>query len=640
MAIDPNEEIPQFTGYMDDPETWPATLPEGVTKDPAVWYAHRRTYGDGHTVWEFRKRGSSDGPDGKGDKVFATVPGMPVKSVKEAYDKDKTEAAKGDQEGDIRPSSGPTREVFRGGKWVVEPNPVYQPPAGQTTAGQTVQIEGTPDPGKQGGFDNERPVKVTRDAKGNQVGLAVPLTGKDLEDWRTDREKSRNPGNKTDKELADEKKAADDKARQTWLDEEAAARNKEASARATAGETRAGSAEARAAEDARRKAEENDFPAEPADAPALNLTPGQVAQGLQKYSSYLAAQVKLHKDTGGKQGISPQNASKLMDNRIKLAEATGRESTNLATQQQGILNSQVSQRGQTLQETGSRRGDANTAYNNNLARFVPNMTMMGAGGGQLVANALTSSLGANQAYVDQWGGFRESPEIQTPGFLQQIRDTSMAGINTAASGGPVLTGAAGAPPAATAAVSPPPSGADVAAQNAATQAQTGAAFAGATAPTPQTPPPPPPAVNPVGGQPITVPITPQGASMTSDPQTNAGAPTFDPANPPALTGAEEPGMMPAPATVNAKPSFLPMSPPEAAPFQDDQRGPGYGMPVQTTVSVEPQPTDLTLPPINTLPQGMMPSFLSQARYGTAYDPRQRAAMLGIRPDILELALAG
>ena len=49
MARDRNEEVPQFTGFMPDPETWPTNLPEGVTKDPATWYAHRRTYADRQT---------------------------------------------------------------------------------------------------------------------------------------------------------------------------------------------------------------------------------------------------------------------------------------------------------------------------------------------------------------------------------------------------------------------------------------------------------------------------------------------------------------------------------------------------------------------------------------------------------------
>jgi hypothetical protein len=77
------------------------------------------------------------------------------------------------------------------------PNPAN---AGATGATST-NIEGTPDPSKPGGFDNERPRWVTRDANGNQVGESKPVTGKDLDDWRESRERSRNPGGKTDAEI-------------------------------------------------------------------------------------------------------------------------------------------------------------------------------------------------------------------------------------------------------------------------------------------------------------------------------------------------------------------------------------------------------------------------------------------------------
>lgn len=106
--------------------------------------------------------------------------------------------------------SGPTYSVIEN----TPPKPVASGsnnPASPVT-GATVHIEGTPDPSKPGGFDNERPVKVVRDARGNQVGLAVPLEGKELQDWHEDRQRARNPGRKTDKEIADEKAKADSEA--------------------------------------------------------------------------------------------------------------------------------------------------------------------------------------------------------------------------------------------------------------------------------------------------------------------------------------------------------------------------------------------------------------------------------------------
>lgn len=52
-------------------------------------------------------------------------------------------SADGPKEGEIRgPQTGPTREVFQNGQWVVQPNPVYQPPASQTQP-QTVATNTT-----------------------------------------------------------------------------------------------------------------------------------------------------------------------------------------------------------------------------------------------------------------------------------------------------------------------------------------------------------------------------------------------------------------------------------------------------------------------------------------------------------------
>lgn len=62
------------------------------------------------------------------------------------------------------------------------------------------RIEGTPDPSKPDGFDNERPVMVTRDAS-DKVIESRELTPAEMKEWRENRERSRNPGGKTDAEL-------------------------------------------------------------------------------------------------------------------------------------------------------------------------------------------------------------------------------------------------------------------------------------------------------------------------------------------------------------------------------------------------------------------------------------------------------
>lgn len=70
-------------------------------------------------------------------------------------------------------------------------------PTKPNQTGQKTQIEGTPTPN---GPDNERPRMVTRDASGKEVE-ARELTPAEMAEWRSNRERSRNPGGKTDAEM-------------------------------------------------------------------------------------------------------------------------------------------------------------------------------------------------------------------------------------------------------------------------------------------------------------------------------------------------------------------------------------------------------------------------------------------------------
>lgn len=114
----------------------PADLPEGVKPPQGVvigpgngqYYAYVHTFADGHRVVQWFKRGSGDGTN---DPVEFETPGPVAQAVKDKWDQrtqqQQNQARQGDQEGDTRgPQTGPTREVFRGGKWTVEPNPLYQ----------------------------------------------------------------------------------------------------------------------------------------------------------------------------------------------------------------------------------------------------------------------------------------------------------------------------------------------------------------------------------------------------------------------------------------------------------------------------------------------------------------------------------
>lgn len=124
---------------------------------------------------------------------------------------------------DAKPPGGLTTKTVNGA--VMQWNPqtrAYDIPTGQAPAptspsakpaGSKTQVEGTPDPSKPGGFDNERPVMVTRGPDGKVI-LSEPLTPAEKKQWDEERQQSRNPGGKTDAQIETERrqKEADDRA--------------------------------------------------------------------------------------------------------------------------------------------------------------------------------------------------------------------------------------------------------------------------------------------------------------------------------------------------------------------------------------------------------------------------------------------
>jgi hypothetical protein len=91
---------------------------------------YRTYFGDGTYV---ETRGAPNGAD------FLIVAYTPSQKFQQTQRQDENKP----KEGEIRgPQTGPKREVFRSGQWVVEDNPVYQPPASQTQP-QTVSTNTT-----------------------------------------------------------------------------------------------------------------------------------------------------------------------------------------------------------------------------------------------------------------------------------------------------------------------------------------------------------------------------------------------------------------------------------------------------------------------------------------------------------------
>jgi hypothetical protein len=92
-------------------------------------------------------------------------------------------------------------------------------PAGAAGAKEW-RTEGTPD--GQGGFDNSRPIMAAY-VNGQRTGETRAANAKELEDWNLAGQMTRNPGGKTDAQLAADAKATDDKARQQAADARAVA---------------------------------------------------------------------------------------------------------------------------------------------------------------------------------------------------------------------------------------------------------------------------------------------------------------------------------------------------------------------------------------------------------------------------------
>lgn len=200
--MDPNARLPGMGRTFEDLTKLPPgiQLPEGVDrKDPKAWYVQSYTTADGRQFFEFYRRGQPL-PEGQApqDPVHATVEGPVNTEQAERFKKDQETAEKPTPTVSAPPTQPNIVTRNPDGSLATTPNPNYIPPATAKPQGSTTQIEGTPIAG--GGFDNERPVMVTRGPDG-AVLSSEPLTPAEMQEWRNQRERSRNPGGKTDAEL-------------------------------------------------------------------------------------------------------------------------------------------------------------------------------------------------------------------------------------------------------------------------------------------------------------------------------------------------------------------------------------------------------------------------------------------------------
>ena len=368
------------------------------------------------------------------------------------------------------------------------------------------------------------------------------------------------------------------------------------------------------------------FGVEPAGAPEQTYTVGQVTTGLRTYSTWLSGQVKLYHDTNGAQGVKPDEATKLMTRRIALAESAIKEQEGLGNAQTSLLNNATTQRGQTLGDTQSRRAaaeriatDVNTRGDARLKYLLP-----GQAGTHLAARQeeMQNALG----YAGQWGGMRESPEVDPNSFpaLAELRNASMAGIQTAAQGGPRIFDPRN--PAARPLPAAPVDAAALEAENQATQAGFHGAIAPLTVPVqaPVSLPIVPPAVNPIDQSPIVLPTQLPGVS-TAGPPLNQGQ--------------------------DASPAGIAPGDPSSALGQPGD--PGYGSTYQqpdTAPIMQPGPHPLPVPSqygdAGDAQSQMSPRFMQETRYGQGnyFDPdlagNELMQRLGIDPEIMRQAISG
>lgn len=109
--------------------------------------------------------------------------------------------------------------------------------------------------------------------------------------------------------------------------------------------------------------------AEPAGAPPLRVRLGEVTSDLQTYAEFLNTKVQEWQRTGGKSGLSPEQADNLLKKRRELAQTAINEQTTLTNIQRDIYGDEIGQRRDDIGETASRRSAAGQTFANALNTF-------------------------------------------------------------------------------------------------------------------------------------------------------------------------------------------------------------------------------------------------------------------------------
>lgn len=385
-----------------------------------------------------------------------TNPARPLDSTPQ-YDKgqqqrwkdQKTEAGRGDQEGDTRGSqTGQTREVYRGGKWVVESNPVYQQPAETPTAKRTAREE----------------AEIAANA-------ALPA-GQDPRSETNAERAARDDA--TRKQQGVDARAADALERQRKIDEQNAAT-------AAATSRRADSAEARAIAEANKVGSKVDdltingqhytkITKTSADGKTTSIEQygpdGKPVDTLPQegVSDYSKAPPFVYNwdDPAGEGGISAWAASvralpgmtdkvkgEIITSQYGATNAMLARARDVISTQENTRSAGITQRGQDMGQANARLGAASADFGTSV-KVAADATKYSEG--PQAASVLPYYMAMARAGGQGYGGFANSPQVQGGPAIQQAQGMGIPGQGIASRLPPTL--GAQPPPAAPASPAP------------------------------------------------------------------------------------------------------------------------------------------------------------------------------------------
>jgi hypothetical protein len=574
-ALDPNKQV-KPDEIIDDPESFEnlGTLPPGVTKTKD-YYAIRKQLADGRTSIEWYKRGGQLKPgEEPHDPIIARTSGY-TKDVGDQYAKDTTAAGKNVTRKYLGtdPKTGLPAVVteYDSGE------PDYDSTAAAATGSKPTigRVEGTPLPG--GGFDNTAPIWVERDANQQQIGPAKPLTAEQRKQWESDRagipsgprpasERQPLPGkpgvyvvktvdpqtNTTDThyendagqvipEPAPDPKVISAPANQKWIAREDPVTHKttyefnqayvppsQIITDPNTGRLIQVTQDPLTDEPIKRDVTDKTT-IRPTDIPVLQTKYGQISSSLGALAQDLNGRVARGEMTAVERDAAFKAAH-------EQATVAVNELNSILENSRSVWTNQIKERSDTFTEAANRRSYASSIMNNAVTTGRGIAESAGPGHGRAIAEGVMTLMDMGQRYAAGMGGLPSMERTPLPPALQQAAGVGLPGFPMpgAPQGSPEGSGpgpvSGQAPPGGPPAGAPPPSGADVAAANAATQAQSSAAFGGLGIPPPAPGGPPP---------------VPQGPTNTTDaggvpreftPASSTVGSGLPPAAPPPLSG--------------------------------------------------------------------------------------------------------